>query len=155
MALTLSTYGSTAEADTYFATKLYIDAWTGASTPQKTAAITMASERVDRLNFLGDKSDPAQYRQWPRKNLGVVYSNTTPEDILKAVYEIAFQYLDGKEDEPEAISMLVNAESFGSVRTNYKGDVLPEHLQAGIISAVAWRYLRPFLRDPRELRLER
>lgn len=155
-------YGSVSEADTYFATRLYSDAWEDASTEDKTKALATATRHIDRLNFAGYKhtvwavldanacadeddiaaAEVAQALQFPRGS-----DTEVPEDIEIACYEIAIALLDGVDPEMEAESLGVISQGFASVRTTYDRSWAQNHIQAGIASAAAWRYLKPFLRS--------
>ncbi len=110
----------------------------------------MATRAIDRLNFAGDKADDAQALQFPRGE-----DVSVPKDIEYACYELALAFLDGVDLEQEAQSVGVASDAFSGVRTTYDGDSYAEHMRAGIPSIVAWQYLKPYLRDPREIVISR
>ena len=135
-------YGTIAGAETYFKTRLNTSAWDNAQNLDKTSALTMAAEVIDRLNFLGEKTDENQELQFPR------YSDTlVPEDIKKAAYEIALALLDGVNPELEFENLNMISQGYGNVRSTYDRSRPAEHLLAGVPSITAWRYLKPYLRD--------
>lgn len=155
-------YATVTEANTYFADRLYSEAWEDASTEDKTKALATASQHIDRLNFAGYKhtvwavldangcasqdeinaAEIAQAGQFPRGEDTVV-----PDDIKIASFEIAIALLDGVDPEMEAESLGVISQGFASVRTTYDRSWAQNHIQAGIASAAAWRFLKPFLRS--------
>jgi hypothetical protein len=79
-----------------------------------------------------------------------------PEAIRRACYEIAHSLLDGRDPESELEALGVVSQGYSSVRTTYSRTQLPiEHLINGIPNALAWRLLRPFLRDEDAIKLSR
>jgi len=152
----MAAYISVDDADTYFETRLAADNWTDADDDIKLSALTMATQNIDRLNFMGFKSDPDQTNKFPR-----IYSadddpeTDVPEEIIVACCEEALALLNGKEVERDLEAININHVTMG--RTSYGKDVsfIPEHLTSGIASALAWQYLKPFLRDPRSVVMQR
>jgi len=135
-------YMTTAEGDTYFATRLNTEPWDLASDSSKVSALTMATEAIDRLNYLGSKTDSSQENQFPRDADTVV-----PEDIKKACAECALKFLDGFDIELEFEQLNMVSQGYANVRSTYDRTTPPPHIVAGIPSSVAWRYLMPYLRD--------
>ena len=78
-----------------------------------------------------------------------------PTDIKIASYEIAFALIDGVDPERELEDLGVISQGYSSVRTTYDRSFSPEHTLAGVPSSVAWRYLKPFLRDDSAVRINR
>ena len=79
-----------------------------------------------------------------------------PEAIRIAEYEIAYALLDGKDPELELENLAINAMGYGAVKTSYERSQLPiEHIINLVPSSVAWRLLKPFLRDSDALKLSR
>ena len=71
-----------------------------------------------------------------------------PEAIRVASCEIAYALLDGKDPELELENLAVNSMGYGAVKTSYERSQLPiEHVVNLVPSSVAWRLLKPFLRD--------
>ncbi len=145
-----SYYGNLTRADQYFGERLNTRAWDTAILSDRTKALIMASRAIDRLNFAGEKAVSAQVLQFPR---GI--DTAVPQDVEFACYELAFAFLDGVDSEQEANSVGVASDAFSGVRTTYDGDSYAEHMRAGIPSIMAWEYLKPYLRDPREIALSR
>jgi len=141
-------YISVEDADDYFEEKVNTILWTETDPAEKLKALKDATKRIDRLNFSGEKADPDQELQFPR-GIDIL----VPEDIQKACCEIAFKLLDGIDVDMEVDNLQVEQQSYHSVRTSYNREHIPEYLRAGIPSALAWSYLVPYLRDPREIKV--
>ncbi len=62
-----NSYIDVATADTYFANRLYADAWTSTAVPQKEQALVMATRAIDRQVFIGAKKLDDQPLQFPRR----------------------------------------------------------------------------------------
>lgn len=157
-------YVSMSEAQTYFDDRLHETAWSEASPADRQKSLIAATRIIDRLNFKGYKkpvydllaSNPdatqaeinaasaTQETQFPRDT-----DSDVPAEIKIACYEIAYALLDGIDPDLELENLSIISHGYASVRTTYSRSHNPiEHLNAGVPSATAWRYLRPFLRDP-------
>lgn len=171
MAVNLTYYGTLDEADSYFAKRLHEAAWTAASALDREKALIAARAIIDALNCKGNKNsvytllqanpsatqdairaaEASQPLEFPRGADTVV-----PEAVRVASYEIAYALLDGKDPELELENLAVNAMGYGAVKTSYDRSQLPiEHVVNLVPSSVAWRLLRPFLRDSDALKLLR
>lgn len=160
----ISYYGTLASADLFFANRLNVRKWTNSSSADKIKALTMATQIIDRLNFSGYKANDGQVLQFPRKN---TYTNPTtlvvtesadtnvPNDIKIATYLIAYKLLDGYDPDIQANMLSTEMSKYQSTQTYYDRSVVQDFMQAGIPSSEAWNYLRPYLRDPREVELAR
>lgn len=166
----MSAYATINEANDYFATRLYSDAWEMANAMDRTKALEMATRDIDRLNFAGYKhavwllyeggacpcsnalseAELLQANQFPRGE-----DSEIPEDIKNATFEIALARLDGVDPDQEVQNLSVVSEGFASVRTTYDRDWSLDHIRAGIASAAAWRYLKPFVRSPLDFVIKR
>ena len=173
-------YSTVVDANTYFDGRLYSTVWSAASTPDKTKAMEQATRIIDRLNFAGEKhaahivrfgltgrndfeisltlaqqalvsaAGLTQATEFPRGD------DTEPQaDIFLACYEIAIALLDGVNPDEEFNDLGVVSEGYSSVRTTYDRTTVPEHTNAGIPSATAWRYLKPYLRSGHGVKLSR
>jgi len=142
----MASYGSNADADTYFGTQLYATDWTGASEADKTKALAMATEAIDSLKYKGVK-----YTVWaamiadggdPTKTTDYLLSNTEltelelqaadalqtnqwprdsedtdiPDAILWATYEEAKSLLSGRDAQQEFRNLELNSDGVGSNR---------------------------------------
>lgn len=164
-------YGTLEEATDYFDLRLHEFAWSAASTKDRQRALIAATRLIDGLNYKGDKhavytllqnnscvyqediqaAEASQPREFPRGADTVV-----PEDIRRACYELAHSLLDDRDAEMELESLAVTSMGYGSVRTSYERSMLPvEHLVNLIPNALAWRLLKPFLRDDDAIKLSR
>jgi len=92
----------------------------------------------------------SQAHQFPRGE-----DEDVPEDIKTACYEIALARLDGVDPDQELENLGVVSEGFASVRTTYDRDWSLDHIRAGIASATAWRYLKPFIRSQLDFVIKR
>lgn len=143
-----SYYGSNAGAIAYFDERLDSRIWSETVLNDRIKALKMATRSIDKLNIAGRKYDDDQELQFPR------YDDTTvPTDIERACYECAYAYLDGVDMELERKNIGMTSDAFSGARATYDLHFVEEHIRAGIPSAEAWGFLRPYLRDPREIDL--
>jgi hypothetical protein len=171
MAIDATFYGTVIEATEYFQNRLHEFAWTAASTVDRIRALIAARRLIDGLNFKGLKhtvyllslsnptatfdlvraAEAAQVLEFPRGTDTLV-----PEDIRRAEYEIAHSLLDNKDPELELETLAVTSVGYGAVRTSYERSQVPiEHLINMVPNALAWRLIKPFLRDDDAVRLSR
>lgn len=169
MALNNTYYGTLVEAEEYFDKRLHEWAWSAAGATDKEKALIAARRLMDGLNYKGYKhtvylvreswtdgtemteemlaeiqaAEAAQPNEFPRGA-----DTTVPEDIRIAQYELAHSLLDNKDPELELETLAVQTQTYGNVKTAYQREQVPiEHLINMIPNAVAWRLLRPYLRD--------
>jgi len=93
-----NSYISVADADVYFSERLNTTPWQNADNTTKEAALIQATTMIDAyFNFYGEKTDPAQPLDWPRKGVyldGVeLDNNTIPAQVEKATCEQALYLL--------------------------------------------------------------
>ena len=174
MAINTSIYGSLDEAAEYFGSRFHEMAWTEATLANRRKALIAARSIIDALNYKGVKhnvytlcgpapktsgvsqddiqaAEASQPLEFPRGEDAEV-----PEAIRIAEYEIAYALLDGKDPELELENLAISGMGYGAVKTNYERSQLPiEHIIIMVPSSVAWRLLRPFLRDSDALKLSR
>ena len=168
MAITQDTYGSIQEAADYFAMRLHEHAWSQARPIDRPRALRAATLVIDTLNFKGQKhsvyvlesgvsdeavraAEASQTLEFPRGS-----DTEVPEAIRIACYEIAHSLLDGKDPELELENLGIVSQGYASVRTTYSRAHVPiEHIVNGVPNVLAWRHLRPFLRDDDAIRLSR
>ena len=89
-------YADVADGDAYHEGHLYASAWTAATTPNKTAALVMASRLIDaEYQFGGTRSVAAQALQWPREDCSdpdagdMVAETIVPKAVVEAACELA------------------------------------------------------------------
>jgi len=178
MSFNVTYYGLLAEADGYFESRLREwSLWSAASESDKEKALIAARRLMDGLGYKGYKhtvyevmeqweegaeidddklaeiraAEVAQPNEFPRGP-----DTKVPEDIRVAQYAIAYSLLDNKDPELELETLAVSSQTYGSVKTMYQREQLPlEHLINLIPNAVAWRRLRPYLRDGDAINLSR
>jgi len=176
MAINETFYGTTVEADEYFNKRLHEWAWSAASAADKENSLIAARRLIDGLAYKGYKAtvytvmeahegevidddirdeiyaaEAAQPNEYPRGPDTVI-----PEDIRIAQYELAHSLLDNKDPDMELELLAVTSATYGGVKTMFQRDQLPlEHLINLIPNAVAWRLLRPYLRDGDAIKLSR
>ncbi len=172
-------YVAVAEADVYFSMRLNRPLWVSTLPQQKLMALVEATQRIDRLNYGGKKADPAQLLQFPRGNtytkpvppsapVNQLLFNSidpfetivskdpyVPTDVKIATAELAYKLIDGVDPDVEIDRLATESQGFSSVKTIYNRKYIPEHVLAGIPSPLAWAHLRPYLRDPRTVRITR
>lgn len=146
----MSAYIDLADAQDYFDERLNTEAWDDAEDNIRTKSLAMATKLIDRLNFLGKKAVDGQELQFPRLTDSVV-----PQDIKDACCEIALRLLDGFDLELEFENLLMVSQGYSNVRSTYDRSRVPEHMAAGIPSIVAWRLLKPYVRDAQSVDLSR
>jgi len=146
----MAAYATITEGDTYFSEVLNADAWDDATSANKTKGLAQATKMIDRLNFKGEKTDDDQDNQFPRDA-----DTEVPQDIKDACCEIALALLDGVDPELEFENLRMVSQGYANVRSTYNSEIPAEHINAGIPSVTAWRYLKPYLRDMQAVDLSR
>lgn len=178
-----SYYGTVADATDYFAFKLYETAWSQALPTDRPKALLAATRIIDTLNFKGNKAtvhtlltnagcccdvgsaldsdcvtkdevqaaNLAQELEFPRGS-----DTTVPTVVEQACYEMAHSLLDGKDPELELENLSVAAQRYASVSTTYNRAQVPiEHLINMVPNSLAWRWLKPFIRDEDAVKITR
>jgi len=176
-------YGDVATATDYFAHRLHEFAWTRAKPVDRPKSLIFATRIIDTLNFKGNKksiqdlltANSCECDIWYAIEAGCVTQaqvqaasltqplefprgtdTVVPDTILCATFEIAHSLLDGKDPEIELENLGVISQGYASVRTTYSRSHVPiEHLVNYVPNALAWRWLKPFLRDEDAIVLRR
>lgn len=167
----MSQYVDLQYADNYFETRLHSGLWANSLVEDRNNALIGATRMIDRLSFTGEKAaafavrvalggsatDTAANAAGGTQELEFPRGSDTqvPTDIKIACCEIAYNLLDGRDPDLELEDQSVISRGFSSVRSANTRDFIQEHLNAGIPSASAWRYLRPYLLDRRNIHLSR
>ena len=151
MALDVTPYVTVDEAFDYFDTRIDADEWISASDENRLRVLKQATRLIDRLKFRGFKTDPFQYNEFPRDISGDV----VPDQIKIACCELAFNLLTGTDLDQETDNLFTMSNTYASVSTGNNQSIVPTHIRAGIPSIVAWLYLKPYLCDPRKIRVSR
>lgn len=143
-------YSTLERADNYFACRLEGQQWMFTDRDKRLKAMVSATERIDLLNFRGEKADASQLLQFPRGT-----DTTVPDEIEKACYHVAYALLKGIDPDTEADNLPTTLLAYGNLRSQYDRSVVNPWTRAGIPNQHAWNLLFPFL-DPRtELVLRR
>lgn len=91
-------YATVAEADSYLEADFTATAWRDEEDEdQKARALVTASRLLDRLVWLGEKTDEDQTTAWPRDGVPGVDDGTTPQQVADATCVLASMILDGNE----------------------------------------------------------
>lgn len=144
-------YASVVEADAYMDLKFPVQgSWEDASDDEKLRALTTAQRMIDRLEFDGDKADEEQAAEFPRDD-----DTTVPTDIMNATIEQAAALIDGADPDIERLSLSVLEGKLGDGNTKYDRAFANERIVHGILTDIAWNYLKPYLRNSQEFTLER
>jgi len=146
----MPSYMTVVEANAYFNDRLNVAPWINSIADDHRRALATATKIIDRLNFLGSKTDPLQENQFPRADDILI-----PNDIKYASAEIALALLDGVDPELEFENLFLKSQGYSSIRATYDKDPPAYNIAAGIPSVTAWRYLVPYLRDPHEVTMIR
>jgi hypothetical protein len=151
----MENYGTRAEGDEYFRNKLHSQTWFDATVDERTVALTEATMRIDRLRFSGAKVDDNQELEFPRYYDDPDGSETVPDEIDYATYELAFSLLDGIDPDMEVENLNSTSHTYAGIRTNrFPLDTL-QHIVAGVPNLTAWRFLMPYLATTRTLKINR
>ena len=148
--LTGTAYVTLDEISTYMSKRVIKEAWEDATPTEILTAALEATRIIDTLNFVGEKAVATQDSQFPRGT-----DTTVPDTIKYACIEIHYALLDGIDMEKENENLYVVKNEFDKVKTTYNRSTVVEHIAAGVPSSIAWRYLKPYLRDIRGVDLNR
>jgi hypothetical protein len=141
----MADYITEVEGEVYFQGVLNSDAWDAASPQLRGTAITNATSIIDRLRFVGCKTDENQENQFPRGG-----DTTVPQDVKNACAEIANALLDGKDPELEFENQRMTSQKYSDTQSTYDRTSYDVHILAGVPSVTAWRFLLPYLRSDRD-----
>jgi hypothetical protein len=145
-----TSYATLTEALDYFDTRHQNRAWLKITDEKRRKYLISATRLIDRLNFSGDKADDDQTLEFPRGD-----DTTVPTAISIACCEIAYALASGRDPDLDVDATMTVSTGPSQLRTTYQRDFIPEHIVHGIPSAIAWSYLKPYLRDIREITLSR
>lgn len=119
---TSNSYIDVAAADLFLDDRLDATKWTSATADNKTRALLMAAQRLDRENWLGNRVTTTQRLAWPRIDVAkidpvgigfgfsfghhhhghhfveVYKSDEIPQPVKDAQIELALAYLEGFDD---------------------------------------------------------
>lgn len=172
-----TSYISVEDAEEYFEGRLVTTAWDDATDALKSKALIEATKRIDRLNYAGLRTSDYNRRKAESANGTCLVDNIIqptdigtdpqahefprdgrtdiPVEVLSACCEIAYALLDGVDAEMELINLGTSSQGFAAIRETYDPMTVNLAFRHGIPSVTAWNYLRPFLKDPSEIRIRR
>lgn len=138
-------YADVADGDAYHEGHLYASAWTGATTPNKTAALVMATRLIDaEYQFAGVRTVTAQALQWPREGCPdpddeeALDADVVPKAVVQATCELARELLIVDRTASPAGEGL-KYQNNGSVQTGYdKTDTRP--IIPAVVQALLSKY---------------
>ena len=141
-----NSYGTVAEADTYFEDRLDRAAWTNADDDQKSQALITATSILDDMTWTGVAVSESQTLAFPRTGsyfdprlgITVALDDTVPTRIDNATFELAYHYLnnDGLLDETgSATNLQVGRITLEEVKLP---NSMPSHVK---------RHIKPLLKN--------
>ena len=142
-------YITVSEATAILNERLNIDVWTTAIYADKGRALNMATQVINRFNYISEKYDSTQTNEFPRLD------NLIPDEIKLACSLIAMALLDNVDPELEKVNLSVTGRSFSDGKTTYDRAFVPEHFAHGVPSAEAWSLLNKYMRDSKLVRVSR
>lgn len=140
-----NSYVTLAEAETYFALRLYTDDWVNAASDTvKEQALIMAARRIDEESFVGYPVSTTQALKWPRyaapvpDSFGPRYYQPTeiPRLVKNAQFEYALLFVGQNET---AQSDLIN---YNKIKVGPIEIELNQPISSGVFPAEAARLLR-------------
>lgn len=141
----VNSYLSADDADSYFVDRLYVQAWTDATTAQRESALVMAARSIDSQHYQGAITSDIQAMAWPRTGVydlegRAIGAAVVPDAIRHAQAEIALGIL--QEDPADARDPAVKKMQAGSVSVEYRSGT-----SATALRGAALALLKPFLAD--------
>jgi hypothetical protein len=149
-----NSYGSFAEAQSYFATRLGAGAWTNAPDDDtRKAALITATRNIDANIFRGTRLTGDQILAFPRAGLWrgglALPTDRNPDFVKQAEFEEALALLEAAGDDinnPTGASGLEQFKSLGvgDIRMDMR-DPDPDNPSRTLLSQNAYRLLMPYL----------
>ena len=147
--VTLVTYVTLAEAETFFNNRLIDSAWDDATNDNRSKALNMSASALNRLNYAGKRNSLTQVHPFPRDDDSVI-----PQIMQDACCLVAAKFLDDFTIDQLRDEARFKIQGYSTVKTTYKDGDLP-HYMSGIPSAEAWDMIQPFLRQVDTIQLNR
>jgi len=146
----MNTYINILNANEYFEERLNSTDWEFATLEDRTKSLKMATRLISRLNYIGNKTTSSQELEFPRGG-----DEDIPIEVGFACCEIAIKILEGYDSDMEVDSIGRTKSEFSSVKNTYNPSIVREHKALGMLSSLAWDYLRPYLQDVNSIGLLR
>ena len=141
---------STIEGDSFWARRRNSTPWDDGTIHQKRIALQMATFAFEMLNYKGSRTVVTQTFQFPRNKDAAI-----PQDYKDACCLEAREIMDGRDIDLEQEGSGTIEDAYGNIRTKQDASAVKVHIQAGILSPLAWKVILPYLRDPHLIELER
>jgi len=146
-------YADLTYANAYFDDRIMEDtAWADATDASKNKALRHATRLVDQCNFVLEKTDEDQVREFPRNG-----ETDIPEEVKQATCEVALELVRGSLPESSMKKAGIASENVGDTSRSYREGGAQEivGLSSGLPSTEAAILLRDWIEDPREIDLHR
>lgn len=125
-----NSYGTLAEANTYFGDRLHASAWTSATNDNKTAALLWAAKLLDRSVVLnGTRASATQALNWPRDGMedesgNEIANNVVPQVVKDVQFELAILLLSSDRSlENQASAQGLTSLKAGPVSLSFKDKI--------------------------------
>ena len=132
----MASFATLDEADTYFESVLFKEAWLLSNDADRTTALAQATRIIETVNY----SD---------------FVAPYPQDVIDATSEIALKLLEGFNPDEELELSRIKSHTFDRIKQVNKEGETPLHIIAGIPSATAFRLLHKYLPNQNTVRLDR
>jgi len=140
----VNSYATVAEADSYFADRLDVAAWSEASELQKGQSLVTATSILDGLNWIGFAVSDSQALAFPRVGsyfdprlgMDVAMTSSVPTRVITATYELAYHLLNNDgilDDSGSVVDLQVGAISLKTISSPNK---VPQNVN---------RFIKPLL----------
>ena len=162
-----NSYLTLAEAQTYFDSRLFSDAWT--NSPDQNVALVMATRILDALaqpfktlmpeqngvpayyrvrrQWTGTRSTSTQALAWPRTNMvdangNIIDSSVVPQDLKNATAELAMQLSSTDRTlDNDVITGGITAVRTGSVSVSFKQNITPQVIPDAVYNLMPQSWL--------------
>lgn len=139
-----NSFALNAEADAYFADRLFATGWTGATEGNQDAALIMATRGINAQCYRGTAASATQALQFPRTGLTLPngYSTTAteiPRAIKEATYEYALYLLNSATDatlERSQVAEGLSELKAGPVTLKFRADFDYKLLPGNVLSLI-------------------
>ena len=138
-----------AEAASYFSTRMNSEEWDYASEADKQKAIYSATRAFNALSYRGTLVDADQDNKFPTNEDG------TPDKVKWACCEEALSLISGMNNEKDLTDLHVKSSSMAGFSTTVNELLDRPWVHYGLTSPIAWRWLSPYLLDPRSFYIAR
>lgn len=146
----MNQYTTEGEGNAFAQNYLNTQPWDDAISIDRDKALRQGTKIIDRINYIGVKITPGQENEFPRNA-----DTDVPKGIKEATWLIALALLDGVDTELEFENLSLVAQGYSTIRSTFDRENPPEHILCGIPSSTAWLLIKPYVRDPRTMIMDR